>query len=99
MKTESLGEKLTPILVEIEGCLLDAYGTPPCFPDDGIDAAAFIFVSALMDRMWVQMMAVGLDLGTATELAERAGADVRALFKKYTGVEPLSRVDKESKRN
>jgi hypothetical protein len=92
----SIGKELSPVLVEIEEMLWDYEGrdainrvsTPPEFTDDGLRAAAKIFMSVLIDKMWEHNHVETRLIASQKEMeqkAHHAGRDFRKLIKKYTG--------------
>jgi hypothetical protein len=83
----TLGEKLSPILSEIEGTLLDNYETKPGFDDEGFRASIFIFQSALLDKMWELQEKENLPIETRADMAEKCGEAIRSLVKTFTDID------------
>ena len=79
---KSLGEKISPILEEIEITLLENYETPPKFPIEGFRAGLYIFQSVLMDKLWER----GLPLEESTVLAENLGKELKEIVFKYAEI-------------
>ena len=87
---ESIGEKLSPILEEIEGALLeyDEQGLgQPLYPKAGFRAACEIFMSVVVDKMWDLQADIGMSMEDRVIMADEAGDDIRKLIKKYTGID------------
>jgi len=92
MKTNKLtiGQKLSPVLVEIEDTLWEHdlnVGTPPEYSIIGFRAAMKIFMSVIMDKMWELQANENLTMEDRTKMVEKCGADVRALVKTYTNID------------
>jgi hypothetical protein len=83
----TLGEKLSPILSEIEGTLLDNYETKPGFDDEGFRASIFIFQSALLDKMWELQEKENLPIETRADMATKCGEAIRSLVKTFTDID------------
>jgi recombination DNA repair RAD52 pathway protein len=87
---ETIGSKLTPILVEIENALLEfeAFnGSKPNFSDDALRAATKIFSSVLMDKIYDLQETEKMDLKDREYMAFWAGNEIRKLIKNSTGIE------------
>jgi hypothetical protein len=84
---KSLGEKLSPILSEIEGALLDNYETKPGFDDEGFRASIFIFQSALLDKMWELQEKEDIQIETRADMAEKCGEAIRSIIKTFTNID------------
>lgn len=88
MKT--IGEKLSPVLNEIEQTLweYEAWGgEQPHYTDEGFRAAVKIFMSALMDRMYSLQDKEDLVLQDRGAMAESLGRQVRLLVKTYCDID------------
>ena len=74
-----IGEKISPVLVEIEEALLDSEqsGLPPMYTDDGFRAALKVFMSAMLDRMWMLQGKEAMDFNDRSLMAEKMGGEVR----------------------
>ena len=83
----TLGEKLSPILSEIEDTLLDNYETKPGFDNEGFRASIFIFQSALLDKMWELQEKENLPIETRADMAEKCGEAIRSLVKTFTDID------------
>lgn len=87
---ETIGSKLTPILVEIEETLLNFeanIGSKPNFSDDALRAATKIFCSVLMDKIYDLQQNENMDMRDRENMAFWAGCEIRNLIKNCTGIE------------
>lgn len=86
-----IGEKLSPILKEIEETLWDVEYRKPVqqskYTEEGFRGAIKIFMSALMDKMWDYQEKNKLPQKERVKQAEESGQAIRALVKKYTGID------------
>lgn len=85
-----IGQRLSPILAEIEQALWeheDSVKTPPEFTDEGFRAACKIFMAAMLDRSFVMMKSEGISLNSSTEMANKMGRDMRQIIRVYTGID------------
>jgi hypothetical protein len=83
----TLGEKISPILSEIEDTLLDNYETKPGFNDEGFRASIFIFQSALLDKMWELQEKENIQIETRTDMTTKCGEAIRSLVKTFTDID------------
>lgn len=86
----TIGQKLSPILVEIEDTLIDhaAYnGSKPEFTDEGFRAGLQIFMSVMMDKLYAVQMSEGKSIDEASNQAEIMGHSIRALILQYTKID------------
>lgn len=87
---ETIGQKISPILVEIENALweYEAWnGSQPKYTDEGFRASIKIFMSALMDRMYNLQTSEELALEDKEAMAESLGKQVRAIIKTYCDID------------
>ena len=87
---ESIGEKLSPILEEIEATLLEYEEQElgqPLYTEAGFRAAVKIFFSVIMDGMWDLQVDIGMSMEDRLVMAEEAGLDIKKLIMKYTGID------------
>lgn len=85
-----IGQKLSPILTEIEDTLWEFEmnnGIKPEYSTDGFRAATKIFMSVLMDKIWELQSDEKIDLQHRIEMVEKCGQDVRNLIKTYTNID------------
>ena len=83
----TLGEKLSPILSEIEDTLLENYETKPGFNDEGFRSSIFIFQSALLDKMWELQEKEDIQIETRADMATKCGEAIRSLVKTFTDID------------
>ncbi len=88
---KTIGEKLSPVLQEIEDTLWDfEYAKPneqPKYTKEGFRGAIKIFMSGLMDKMWDHLEGKKTPQIIRERQAREAGRGLRALVKKYTGID------------
>ena len=86
----TIGEKLSPILVEIEDTLINhaVYnGEKPEFTDEGFRAGIKIFMDVMMDKLYEVQMAQGKSIVNASKEAAMMGYYIRALILQYTNID------------
>lgn len=83
----TLGEKISPILVEIENALLENYETKPGFNDEGFRASVYIFQSVLLDKMWELQEKEDITIETRADMATKCGESIRSLIKTFTDID------------
>ena len=87
---ESIGEKLSPILEEIEGTLFEFEAEElgqPLYTEGGFRAAVKIFMSAFMDKVWDKQQLESMPMEDRLEMMEEAGKNIRRLIQIYTGID------------
>ena len=85
-----IGQKISPILVEIEDTLWEFEannGVKPEYTIEGVRASVKIFMSVLMDKMWDLQSNEKIDIKDREKMAEKVGQDVRKLIKTYTDID------------
>lgn len=85
-----IGEKLSPILAEIEQTLWESEFNSPIKPNYtiiGFRGAVKIFISVLMDKIWELQEDEKIDLEDRKNMAEKCGQEVRELVKRYTDID------------
>lgn len=90
METETIGQKISPILVEIEDTLWEFEanaGTKPDYTIDGFRAAAKILMSVVMDKIWELQEADKIAIDDRIKMVEKCGNDFRQLIKTYTNID------------
>jgi hypothetical protein len=88
-----LGEKLSPILEEIEYTLWEFEangGLKPNYTTEGFRAGIKIFMSVLMDKIWELQQDESISIDERINMAQKAGEDVRNLVKTYTNIDTHS---------
>lgn len=87
-----IGERLSPVLCEIESALWEFeeqnLGNPE-FTKDGFRAILKIFMCGIMDKMWEMQLAEEIDMNIRGEMARKCGEEVRKIVKVYTGIETI----------
>ncbi len=90
-KKQTVGQKLSPILVEIEDALWDVEADNPDqpqeFPVTGVRAAIKIFMAVINDKMWSNPKFKLKPMAERMKMAEKAGKECRAFVKKYVGID------------
>ena len=85
-----IGEKLSPVLEEIETTIweFDAnVGLKPGYTDGGFRAGIKIFMSVFMDKIWELQQNEGMAKQDCLNMAQKAGEDLRNLIKTYTDID------------
>lgn len=87
----TFGEKLSPVLKEIEDAIweqeINFEGEPPHYTNDGFRAAVKIFMSAMTDKLWANDTLLGCPIEYMGRHAEALGNDIRRLVKEYTNID------------
>lgn len=87
---QTIGQKISPILIEVENTLweFEEYkGTKPDFTIEGLRAAAKIMMAVLMDKMYELQDKENMPQEQREEMASAAGSEFRKLIKTYTGID------------
>lgn len=85
-----IGDKLSPILEEIEDTLLEFavdYPHKTCYTFEGFRAAAYIFMSAIMDKMLDYQDTKNMPFPDRENQATEVGTQLRKLILDYTGID------------
>lgn len=85
-----IGEKLSPVLVEIENTLWEFevdFGSAPEFTNEGFRAAIKIFTSALMDKIWTLQENENMSIEDRIKVVQKVGDDIRKLVKIYANID------------
>ena len=85
-----IGEKLSPVLSEIESTLLEYEANvnrPLQYTDKGFRAAIKIFMSAMLDKMWKLQEDENIDIDTRADMAEKLGNELRNIVRVYTNID------------
>jgi hypothetical protein len=88
-----IGEKLSPVLSEIESTLIEYEANvtrPPQYTDKGFRAAIKIFMSAMLDKMWKLQEDENIDIDARADMAEKLGNDLRNMVRIYTNIDTHS---------
>jgi hypothetical protein len=85
-----IGQKLSPILEEVEGELWEFEanrGIKPEYTNEGFRAATKIFMSVVLDKMWELQESENIPIEDRSNMATKAGEDIRQLVKNYTNID------------
>lgn len=87
---ETIGQKLSPVLEEIENTLWQHeanFNTPPQYTEAGFRAAVKIFMSVIMDKAFDLCIDENFELTDGCNMAQKCGEDIRKLVKTYTNID------------
>lgn len=90
MENKPIGQKLSPILEELENTLIDhaSYnGSKPEFTNDGFRAGVQIFMSVMMDKLYEVQMSEGKTIEQSSNEATMMGFSIRGLILQYTKID------------
>lgn len=85
-----IGEKLSPILEELEKAIwsFEVYNLgKPNYTEDGFRASIKIFMSTLIDKIWELQEKEGMDIENRGKMVEKAGEELRKFVKTYTDID------------
>jgi hypothetical protein len=85
-----IGQKLQPILNELEGTIIEFnafVGSKPNYPPESLRSATMIFMSVLMDKICDVQEFDKMDFDDREVMATKAGEDIRKLIHTYTGLD------------
>jgi hypothetical protein len=82
-----IGKELSPVLTEIESTLIEFYGYKPNFTDAGFRSATYIFLQAVLDKMWEVQNFDKMDIKDRELMAEKCGNEISKLIKTYTDID------------
>ncbi len=86
-----IGEKITPILEELEMTILENQinlpNLPPNYPTEALPAACVILSSVIMDKMWILQKNEKMTDKNRLEMAQYVGTELRKLIKVATGID------------
>lgn len=86
----TIGQKLSPILEEIEITLLEFEanrGIKPEFTFEGFRAALKIFMAVMMDKIYELQDSEKMSNTDRLSMAQKCGEDIRKLIKTYTNLD------------
>lgn len=92
-KIKSLGEKISPVLEEIELALLEhqvgeiSQHIPLKFTENGFKAGLKIFMDIIMDEYWKQVLKEGISQIDAELKAKEIGTDIRKLIRLHLEID------------
>ena len=88
-----IGEKLSPVLEEIENALwefeFDYPHIKPEYTTEGFRAACKIFMSAITDKMYENMQVKGMSQEEAELEAQQLAQELRQLVLLHTGIDTI----------
>jgi hypothetical protein len=87
---ETLGERLSPILKEIEDTLWEqeVWGTgQPHYTDEGFRSIVKIFMSGMLDKMYTLQKKEDFVIDDMAAMAESLGNQIRSLVKTYCDID------------
>ena len=88
-----IGEKLSPVLEEIENALwefeCDYPQIRPEYTTEGFRATCKIFMSAMMDKSFENMQVKGMSQEEAALEAQQLGQELRQLVLLHTGIDTI----------
>lgn len=91
MKTDlEVGEAITAALDTIEGVLLRIHGEKPNFGDSAMRSATYLFATVLFDKMYDLQNKEKMSLDVRSDMALKAGEEIRALVKRYTDIDTVT---------
>ena len=85
-----IGQKISPILEEIENTLWEFEsngGIKPEYSNEGFRAAIKIFISVLMDKIYELQQDENIEMQDRLNMVQKAGEDIRSLIKTYTNID------------
>ena len=87
---DTIGIRISPILEEIEKTLWEFevnVAEKPEYTNNGFRAGIKIFISVILDKMWELQEKENISIKNRTEMAQKAGEDIRNLIKTYTNID------------
>lgn len=82
-----IGKKLTPILNELEACIIEHKGIKPNYDSSALRSASQIFIDVVMDNMFDLQEAENIPLEERSAMALKCGGEIRKLLKTYCNVD------------
>lgn len=85
-----IGEKLSPILMELEDTIVEfelEFGYKPEYSIEGFRAATKIFISVILDKMWELQDNDVISQQDRENMATKCGEDLRRFVKTYTDID------------
>lgn len=96
---KSLGERLHPILFEIEMTIRESMAHRIGrlhYPDKSIQSAATILMDVILDKMLDVQEYDKMDQDDRMKMAEACGKEIRALIWKYTNIDTHELIKRKS---
>lgn len=85
---KTIGERLSPILEEIEMTLIEFeanINSQPKFTDKALRSATKIFMAVVLDEMFELQFNEGMAIEDRCNMAQKCGEEIRKIIKTYTG--------------
>ena len=82
-----IGDKLEPIFLEIEACMIENSGTKQNYSNDAFRAVCYIFIELILDKSFDLMVKENIDINIREAMALKCGEDFRQLIKTYTNID------------
>lgn len=79
---------LEPIISDLADHLIDNPKVKACFSDDTFIDTGYIFITALLDKMYDYNVSRNMHFKDMMENAGNAGEELRQLIIKYTNIDP-----------
>jgi hypothetical protein len=96
-QNEIHGNVIKDILVDVEKLMWMKSGEIIDYGDDGFRASTVIFMTTLMDRMWVLQEKEDLPIEDRKNMGEKVGHELRKLVKTFTDIDTFNFYNDESK--
>ena len=93
MNEQTLGEKLSPLLIEIENAIWGYEANislPPKFTLPGFTAIIKILMAAMLDKMWDLQETENMEQKDRELMAEKCGEGFRQLVKRFTNIDTFT---------
>lgn len=74
-------------LIAIENHLLSNSDTKPNFSNESFRAISYIFLTAIIDKLFDLQMNEGIELEDSKKMAESCGNELKKFVKIYTGID------------
>lgn len=90
MTDKTLGQKLHPILYEVEMTIRESMAHRAGrshYPDKSIQSAATILMDVILDKMWEVQEYDQMSQEDREKMAEACGKEIHALIWKYTNID------------
>jgi len=91
-----IGQKISPILVELENTIWEFeanIGAKPDYTDAAFRAIIKIFMSAIMDKTWELQLKEKITMEDRIKMVEKAGTDMHQFIKTYTDYDTFTMYD------
>lgn len=85
-----MGQKLSPVLAEIESTLWEHefnVSSKPDYTEEGFRAGIKIFMSVMMDKVWELQQDEKIEMDDRARMVEELGNEVKNLVKAHTNID------------